>query len=97
VQIGRNSGQSKREGHEDDITTGPWDEARSEQIANNQHGINSHGHLEAFGICGHFSSFFRVQLDKTLHVDRETVMSCVGFWLLLEPLECFDATGKTRV
>jgi hypothetical protein len=29
-------------------------EARSEQIANNQHGINSHGYLEAFGIRGHF-------------------------------------------
>jgi hypothetical protein len=66
----------------------------SEEIAN-QYGNYFHGQYSASRLFVH--SLCCDQLDKTLHVHYQTAMSCVEFWLRLEPLECFDANRKTRV
>lgn len=50
--------------------------------------------MAAFGIEVIRIVFLRVQLDKTLHVDHQTAMSCVGFWLRVEPLECLSTNGR---
>ena len=60
------------------------------------HGLNSHVEWQRSASRSFCAVILRDQLDKTLHVDHQTAMSCVELWLRLEPLECFDANVQDQ-